>query len=240
MVYNIAYGTGIQGSLKGYLFKFWRYLWIHKNTIKNITSFLQKQKADVICLIEVDTGSLRSRFKSQVKTIGEKLFYPVQLSKPKYHPKSVARVLPTVRKQHDAILSKKDGRLDVHYFTKGTKKLIQEFIIDDISIFVVHLSVLRKNLRKFQLNQLTDIIQKCPRKYVVCGDFNIHKGMYEVQDFIDQNNLKLVNLKATFPTAKPKKNIDLILVSEGISVKAAGVEQVPFSDHLPVWVEIDS
>jgi endonuclease/exonuclease/phosphatase family metal-dependent hydrolase len=238
MVYNIAYGTGLQGSLRSYIFKFWRYLWIHKNTIKNITNFLQKQKADVICLIEADAGSLRNRFKSQIKTIAEKLFYPVHLSNPKYHPKSVARLIPTVRKQHDAILSKKGGYLDVHYFTKGTKKLIHEFVVEDISIFVVHLSVLRSNLRKFQLGQLAEIIKKCPREHIVCGDFNIHKGLREIDDFIAENNLKLVNMQATFPTAKPSKNIDLILSSPGIPVKAAGVEHVPFSDHLPVWVEI--
>jgi endonuclease/exonuclease/phosphatase family metal-dependent hydrolase len=130
--------------------------------------------------------------------------------------------------------------MDVHYFTKGTKKLIQEFIVENISIFVVHLSVLRKKIRKFQLDQLSEIVQQCPREYIVCGDFNIYKGLIEVRDFMNKNNLNLVNLEATFPTIKPRKNIDLILTSKGISVKGAGVEHVPFSDHLPVWVEINS
>ena len=240
MVYNIAYGTGLKGSLREYLFKCWRYLWINKNAIKNIIGFLQKQKADVLCLVEIDNGSIRNRFKSQVKMIGEKLFYPFRYSKPKYHPKSLARIIPTIRKHHDAILSKKQGYIDVHYFTKGTKKLIQEFVVENISIFVVHLSVLRKKIRKFQLEQLSEIVQKCPREYIVCGDFNIYKGLSEVSEFINNNKLNLVNLEATFPTIKPRKNIDLILASKGINVKGGGVENVPFSDHLPVWVEIDS
>ena len=238
MVYNIAYATGLKGSLREYFLKFWRYLWAQRVTLKKISDFIQKQKVDVVCLLEIDAGSIRNRFRSQVKMLADKLFYPFYYTHPKYHPSSVAKIIPTIRKQHDAILSNKEGELRVHYFKGGTKKLIQEFIVDGISIFVVHLSVLRKRLRKAQLKDLTKILKECPREYIVCGDFNIFQGLSEVQDFIDDNKLNLVIEQATFPSYKPRKQLDLILVSKSLVIKSAGVENVPYSDHLPVWVEI--
>ena len=238
IVYNIAYSTGLKGSLRDYFLKCWRYLWARRKTFNKIAEFLKKQNADIICLLEVDAGSIRSRFKSQVKMLAEKLFYPFYFSRPKYHPRSITRLIPTVRKQHDAILSLKKGSFNAHYFKNGTKRLIQEFVVDNISIFVVHLSVLRKSLRRCQLRQLSKIIQKCPRNFLVCGDFNIYKGLSEVSEFINDNALKLVTRHSTFPAFRPRKPLDLILASATLSVKAAGVENVPYSDHLPVWGEI--
>ena len=238
LLYNIAYSTGLKGSLRDYFLKFWRYLWARKKTLKKIAEFLQEQKADIVCLLEIDAGSIRNRFQSQVKMLADRLFCPFYFSKPKYHPRSINRLIPTIRKQHDAILSMKKGYHRVHYFRKGTKKLIQEFIVENISIFLVHLSLLRKKLRKSQLKELTKILKKCPREYIICGDFNIFKGLAEIQDFVKENNLYLVKKQATFPSIKPRKQLDLILAKDTVAVKDSGVVQVPYSDHLPVWVEI--
>ena len=121
------------------------------------------------------------------------------------------------------------------------KNLVQEFVIDNVSIFVVHLSVLRKSVRKMQLKELTKIIKKCKRPHIVCGDFNIFDGLSEVSEFIKENALKAVQNKATFPSIKPKRPLDLIFACKQLQIKASGVlKEVMWSDHLPVWVEIES
>ena len=240
LLYNIGYSTGLKGSWRDYFFKCWRYLWAHRKNLKKIADFLRKQQADVICLLETDVGSIRNRFQSQVKMLAEKIFFPFYHSTLKYGPNSWSRFLPTIRKQHDAILSKLKGSIQKHYLKSGIKKLVLEFRVGKISIFVVHLSLLRRNLRKKQMEELTQILKKCDRPYLVCGDFNIFKGLDEIGDFIEKNSLKLISADATFPSIKPKRPLDLIMACEAILVKGAGVIQVPYSDHLPVWVEIES
>lgn len=240
LLYNIAYSTGLKGSLREYFLKSWRYLWANLPTLQKIILFLNQQNADIICLLETDAGSIRNRFQSQIKTIAEKLFFPFYYSRSKYHPYSVNQLIPLMRKQHDAVLSKIKGQMEIHYLKSGTKKLVQEFIVNNISIFVVHLGLLRKRLREAQLRELTAILKNCPRGYVVCGDFNIFKGLEEVYEFLKENTLRLVNLEATFPAFAPHRTLDLILAHETITIRGAGVLQAPYSDHLPVWVEIDN
>ena len=240
LIYNIAYSTGLKGSLLGYATNFWRYLvWAPKKTFRRLVEFLKKQNADVLCLLETDSGSFRNRFRSQPKAIAEQLSFPLFWSASKYGPRSPLRHLPTFRKQEDAVLSKIKGEIKDHYLKNGEKKLVQEFVAQGISLFVVHLG-LRASLRAKQLRELTEILRTCPRPHLVCGDFNIFKGLNEIQIFIRENRLISVQTRATFPSLKPKFLVDLILASETIRVKDAGVEDVPFSDHLPVWVEIES
>lgn len=239
VLYNIAYSTGLKGSLKEYLFKCWRYLWTPDENLKKIIQYLSELNADVICLLEIDVGSVRNRFKSQVKTIADKLMVPFRYSALKYGPTSWSRFFPTIRKQHDAVLSKMTGTVNRHYLKSGTKKLVLEFRVTGISVFMVHLGLLRRNLRKKQLVELTKILKKCDRPYMLCGDFNIFKGLQEISDFTEKNKLKLIELGATFPSIKPKTKLDLIMACESIKIKAAGVSNVLLSDHRPVWVEIE-
>lgn len=240
LIYNIAYSTGLKGTLAGYLTNFWRYLfWAPQKNLRNLSDFLKQQNPDVVCLIEADTGSFRNRFKSQVLSIAKTLSLPYSWSASKYGPKSPSRLMPTLRKQHDAVLSRIEGAMETHYLKHGAKKLVQEFIVNGLSIFVVHLA-LRASVRKKQLKELTAMLGECPRPHLVCGDFNIFKGLHEVRDFMGNSRLALVQGDPTFPSFRPASTIDLILTSEKICVKGSGVPQVLFSDHLPVWVEIES
>jgi len=240
LLYNIGYSTGLKGSLKEYFLKFWRYLWASKETVTKIAKFLKKQNADVICLLETDVGSIRNRFHCQVKTIARKLRIAFFKTSSKYHPNSWFKKLPFFHKHHDAVLSKRPGKIIQYYLRNGMGTLVQEFVINNISIFTVHLGLWRKNIRKLQLKELTQIIKGCSRPYLVCGDFNIFNGLEEIRDFLNEAKLKLIQKNPTFPSIKPKRPLDLIMVCESIRVKAVGVVDALFSDHLPVYVEIES
>lgn len=240
LIYNIGYSTGLKGSWRDYFLKSWRYFWAPKDTILKIIQLLKGQKADVICLLETDVGSLRNRFRSHVKMAAEALFLPFYDHALKYGPNSWARFFPTLCKQHDAILSRTKGVFKKHYLKSGTKKLVLEFRVGKISIFVAHFGLLRASLRKRQMEEMTEILKKCDRPYLVCGDFNIFKGLSEVHDFIEANTLKLVQTEPTFPSIKPKRHLDLIFACESIKIKSAGAISALFSDHLPVYVEIET
>ncbi len=165
---------------------------------------------------------------------------PYYSSAPKYHPKSFFKFIPLMRKQHDAIVSRLDGENIKHYLANGTKKLMQEFVVNNISIFTVHLGLLRKNLRQLQLKEISKIMKNCPRPHILCGDFNIYKGLGEIKTFLHETGMKLIDLPASFPSCKPKKYLDLFITSPNINVIGKGIIDTKCSDHLPVWIEIEN
>ena len=238
LFYNIGYGTCLNGSWRHYFLKLWRYLWTPVFNVKTISKGLKHIDADVVCLAEVDTGSIRNRFFNQAQRMAKWLNTPYYSSAPKYHPDSLFKYIPIARKQHDAILSKKPGKKIKHYLNHGTKKLVQEFVVDNISIFTVHLGLLRRKLREFQLKELEQLLKKCPRPFVLCGDFNIFKGLGEIDSFIEDTGATLVDIPASFPSFKPDKHLDLFITSPDLEIMEAGVIPIQSSDHLPVWVEI--
>ncbi len=239
LLHNIAYETGLNGSWKQYFFKIWRYVWLPLYSGRCLARTLKKQDADVYCLLEVDTGSLRNRYLSQTKKLSKVLNTKYFYSRLKYSMKSIWRFVFFSRRQHDAILSKIDGEYKCHYLKTGMKKLVQEYIVNGISIFTVHLAVLSKKVRQKQLVELGDILKKCSRPLIFCGDFNIHSGLREVKSFLQTTGLKLIDLPATWPSCNPKKHFDLFFISNGIKLKNADVVQTECSDHLPIWIEID-
>lgn len=236
LLYNIEYGTGLR-YWRDYIFKFWRYLWASRKAMESIVQFLQHKDPDVICLVEVDAGSVRARSQSQVEQIAEGVGMENYKSYSKYKSHSFLGSLPMMSSQHNAILSRKKGKFKSHYLESGVKRLVEELIINGISIFLIHLG-LRKKLRKKQFEELSVLLQNCPRPYVLCGDFNILKGLKEIVDFVQNNQLRLTDVEATYPAKKPRRYLDLILVSPEIRVIEAGVSKVEWSDHLPVWIEI--
>src|SRR6267378_3532740 len=59
-----------------------------------------------------------------------------------------------------------------HYFDTGIKRLIIELELDDIAIFLVHLS-LKFRHRQYQLHYLYDLVRKTAKPVIVAGDFTI-------------------------------------------------------------------
>ena len=203
-----------------------------------ISKFLKKQQADVICLAEVDTGSIRNRFFCQMKKMAKKLNFKYYSSASKYHPHSIFKFVPLIRKHHDAIISRIRGVKKKHYLKSGKSKLVQEYVVNNISVFTVHLGLLRKRLRRIQMKELSEILKKCPRSFVICGDFNIFNGLNELKTFLKEANVRRINIPASFPSCNPKRQLDLFLASPGINVLKFGAIKTEYSDHLPVWVKI--
>lgn len=238
MFYNIAYGTGMNGSWKRYIYQSWRFFWLPFRAMKQMIETLKKEGPDVLCLAEVDHGSFRNRFRCQARQIAKKLKLPFFKTEPKHQRNSIWQCMTLIRRQHDAILTRKKGEYRRHQLKSGMKKLVQECIVEGLSIFTVHLAVLSKRVRRKQLKELAEILKNCPRPHLVCGDFNIHKGLEELKDFVRLTGLRRLIKEPTFPSILPTRYLDIFLASPDVRIKNAGVVRVNYSDHLPVWVEV--
>ena len=62
-----------------------------------------------------------------------------------------------------------------HYFDSGIKRLIIELELDDVCVFLVHLS-LKYRHRQYQLRYLHDLIDQVKKPVIVAGDFNERDG----------------------------------------------------------------
>jgi len=74
---------------------------------------------------------------------------------------------------------------------------------------------------------------------VLMGDFNCNCESRELRDLLDSTDLHGPSCEMkTFPSWRPRRNLDHILVSPNIGIETARVLNYPMSDHLPVSMQI--
>jgi endonuclease/exonuclease/phosphatase family metal-dependent hydrolase len=219
------------------------YLLGNQNVLPDITAFIKASDPDIVGLIEVDTGSIRSRRVNQAETIATELGMNTSYES-KYGARSINQVLPIIRKQGNAFLAAPRVHGETfHYFDTGIKRLIIELEIDDFAVFLVHLS-LKYRHRHLQLRKLYDLIVETSKPVIVAGDFNTFWGENEIYLFMRAAGLKSANVNGlpSYPSRAPRKELDFVLYQDGIRVTHFEVPQVRYSDHLPLICdfEVDS
>jgi endonuclease/exonuclease/phosphatase family metal-dependent hydrolase len=231
VLYNIRYGTGgrkLHSPLNGYLRR------TGKN-LKRIAQFLQDLKPDVAGLIEVDAGSYRSGKMNQAETIADRLGH-YQVYRSKYGESSLTRHFPLLNQQGNAFVVRDSGHKEIfHYFDRGVKRLVIELEMENVSFFLIHLA-LSSRLRHRQLGDLYDLLKTVKKPHIVAGDFNALWGEQEIRLFQAATGLKNAHAtnSPTFPSWKPKRHLDFVLHSPGVSVERCWMPNVFFSDHLPI------
>ena len=141
LLYNIRYATGTGAAFHlpvpgaGYLRS-------NPRVLDGITRFIKAADPDIVGLIEVDTGSIRTGMVNQAEVIagvaGPLLDLPVQvrhgLAQPRWCRSSASRPMRSWRRP-----ASQGERF--HYFDTGIKRLIIELELDDVCVFLVHLSL---------------------------------------------------------------------------------------------------
>ncbi len=235
LLYNIRYGAG--AGWKFHMpFPFSGFLKNNQKNIPGIVEFIKSQDPDLVGLIEVDGGSRRAEGVSQARQIAACLgHYHVFQTKYSKNPRLTHRI-PLIKTQGNAFLAK-DRILSqrCHYFEQGVKRLIIEVEFEELIIFIVHLSLVHGR-RKEQLQELGRIINTCKKPVVVGGDFNVFSGIHELSDFLAATPLLSANHSnlLTFPSRKPRWELDYIFHSPEITVNCLVVPQIKLSDHLPL------
>ena len=239
LIYNIRYAIGM-GNSTAALLPGAKYLFSRSKTLDQITNFIKAQNPDIVGLLEVDTGSVRSGGVNQAemiaKTIGHYSSYEC-----KYGEDSVGHVLPILRKQANAFLAAPRIHGErFHYFDTGIKRLIIELELNDVAIFLVHLS-LKYRHRHVQLRHLYELVNGSEKPVIVAGDFNTFWGENEIFLFMKAAGLRSANSDGipSYPSRTPRMELDFVLYSEGISVRDFSIPNVTFSDHLPLLCDFE-
>ena len=239
LVYNIRYATGTGPAfhlpLPGA-----GYLRSNKKVLGGITDFIRAEQPDVVGLIEVDTGSIRTGMVNQAEHIASQLGH-YSTFQTKYGAGSLNQFMPIVRKQGNAFLSAPNVHGErFHYFDTGIKRLIIELELSEVCVFLVHLSVKYRH-RQYQLRSLHDLIQQAAKPVIVAGDFNTFWGTHEIYLFMRATGLRSANTAGlpSFPARIPRIELDFVLVSEGIEVKQFRIPDVRFSDHRPLVCDFE-
>ena len=239
LLYNIRYATGTGPAfhlpLPGA-----GYLRSNRQVLDGITSFIKAEDPDVVGLIEVDTGSIRTGMLNQAEFIGGELGH-YSIYECKYGVESINALMPIVRKQGNAFLASPRVHGErFHYFDTGIKRLIIELELEDAVIFLVHLS-LKYRHRQAQLRTLHDLVTASTKPVIVTGDFNTFWGDHEIYLFMQASGLKSANTAGlpSYPSHNPRRELDFILYTEGIEVTGFRVPAVRFSDHLPLVCDFE-
>lgn len=109
---------------------------------------------------------------------------------------------------------------------------------EPLLICIMHLA-LGKRARLLQMGYISELVGEYSQ-LVVMGDFNCGINSKELQNLVRDTHLLLPsqNLK-TFPSWRPNRKYDHILISESLHLKTTRVLEHTHSDHLPICVEIE-
>ena len=239
LVYNIRYATGTGPAFHlpvpgaGYLRS-------SRQILERITDFIADQDPDVVGLIEVDTGSVRSGMINQAEFIATHLSH-FSTYQCKYGEDSLNQFMPIVRKQANAFLAAPRVHGErFHYFDTGIKKLIIELELESLAVFLVHLS-LKFRHRHYQLRHLHQLVRRQTKPVIVAGDFNTFWGEHEIYLFMEACKLRSANAHSlpSYPSRSPRKELDFVLYGDGVRVTNFSIPSVRLSDHLPLVCDFE-
>ncbi|HFD79480.1 MAG TPA: EEP domain-containing protein [Gammaproteobacteria bacterium] len=234
--YNIQ--IGIKTRRYGqYLTHSWKHLLHHPQRFDNLDRIARlMSNYDVVGIQEADAGSARSGFVNITQYLAAAAGFPYwddqtnrRIGRLAQHSLGVlSRYRPTGITEH-RLPGRIPGRgaLAVR-FGDGEESLV---------IMIVHLALSRRG-RLSQLDYLGDLVNDY-RHVVLMGDMNCRSDSDEIELLLNKTLMKEpLHGMNTFPSWRPKRNIDHILVTPTVEVEHAEVLDYPLSDHLPISMEV--
>jgi endonuclease/exonuclease/phosphatase family metal-dependent hydrolase len=234
--YNIQTGIATR-RYREYLTQSWKHVLPHPERADNldrIGEFLRGY--DIVGLQEVDGGSLRSGFINQTEYLALAAHFPYwydltnrDLGKLAQHSLGVlSRFVPS---------SVKEIRLPGMIPGRGALMLRFGHGEHALHMIIMHLALGRRARLK-QFAHIAERVCDC-RHVVLMGDFNCRSDSLEMSWLLERTSLREpVHGLHTFPSWRPARNIDHILVSPTLEVQRLRVLNHPMSDHLPIEMEI--
>lgn len=234
--YNIQGGIGTAGY-HHYVTQSWKHVFPHRSKRNNLDRVAQiVSHYDIVGLQETDAGSLRSNFVNQAEYLAQKADFPF------WHDQ-VNRNMGKFAQHSNSLLSKiRPSEVVDHKlpgFIPGRGALMVRFGNkgDSLVVFVVHLA-LSTRTRKSQLAFIGEQVQG-HRHVVMMGDMNCDVDSQEMKTLFKQTHLQEPEYQShTFPSWRPRRHIDHILVSDEVHVLNVQALNLGVSDHLPIAMEI--
>jgi endonuclease/exonuclease/phosphatase family metal-dependent hydrolase len=191
---------------------------------------------DVIGLQEADAGSLRSGFLNQTRYLAETSGMPFWSHQPN-------RPLAQISHTANGLISRIEPQVVIDYplpsRIPGRGALLARFgeEANGLAVMIAHLS-LSAQARAKQLGFIAEVLQDYPHA-VLMGDLNTDAHSREMRHLFERCHLQPpAHPVLTFPSWKPKRALDHILVSPDIRIEKVWTLPQAFSDHLAVAAEI--
>lgn len=192
---------------------------------------------DIVGLNESDPGSLRSGFTNQTHYLAQRAGFDYWSHQPN-------RRVGNVASSANGLLSKLEPREVVDHplpgRISGRGVLIAHYGSDDdgLTIAVAHLS-LGATSRGSQLAFIAELLHDHPHA-VLMGDFNCPADRPEMQALFRNTRLQPPTTSPlTFPSWRPQRAIDHILLGDGLNFVGARALPAAQSDHLALSLELD-
>ncbi|WMY85279.1 endonuclease/exonuclease/phosphatase family protein [Pseudomonas shirazica] len=232
--FNIQVGISTE-RYRHYVTRSWQHLLPHNGRAGNLQKIGQLLgDFDLVALQEADGGSLRSGYVNQVEHLAHLGAFP-------YWYQQLNRNLWRFAQHSNGVLSRlKPHLLEDHPLPgpAGRGAILVRFGEGEDALIVVmmHLALGAKT-RTLQLGYIRELIGGY-RHQVLMGDMNTH-----ATDLLEHSPLRDLGLiapqvEATFPSWRPQRCLDHILLSPSLTLERVEVLAQPISDHLPVAVEI--
>ncbi len=235
--YNVQAGIATT-RYRHYFTRSWKHVLPHPQRLQNLDRISQLiRDYDLVGLQEVDAGSMRSDFINLTEYLAHTAHFPCwedrtnrRLGKIAQHSIGfLSRIEATGISEHKlpgAIPGR--GVLVVHL---GDAQ-------PSLALVIVHLALGRR-ARLRQLGFLRELVSDYEH-VIVMGDFNARSDSPELSGFLRASGLsEPTHGLHTYPSWRPQRNIDHILVSPSIDVRDVRVLNYPLSDHLPIAMEVN-
>ena len=233
--YNIQ--TGISYRHYGhYLTRSWQHVIPHATRRKNLDAIAGYLNAyDVVALQETDAGSLRTGYTNQTEYLARRSNFPFWLDQ-------TNRRLAHFARHSNGLLS----RFRPHGVARhrlpglpGRGALVAEFgrSRGSLAVFVLHLALWRAT-RLRQMGYLAELVNQFEH-VIFMGDLNCDPWSPEMQLLSRETRLEApIRHHGTYPSWRPRRRIDHILVTPGICIQRSFVPHWRYSDHLPIAMEV--
>jgi endonuclease/exonuclease/phosphatase family metal-dependent hydrolase len=234
--YNVQAGISTE-RYRHYLTRSWKHVLPHAQRFSNLDRVARLVKDyDIVGLQELDAGSLRSGYINLTEYLSEKAHMPFwsdqtnrRIGRFARHSTGVlSRFQPTEIIEH-RLPGKIPGRgaLFIRYGHRH----------DSLVVLILHMALGRR-ARLRQFDYISEIVNEY-RHVIVMGDLNCHSQSTEMDYLINRTMMsEPTHDVCTFPSWRPQRNIDHILVTPTLRVDHVKALDFPLSDHLPVEMQI--
>jgi endonuclease/exonuclease/phosphatase family metal-dependent hydrolase len=234
--YNIQIGITTR-RYRQYLTHSWKHVLHHPQRFNNLDRIAQlMSEYDLVGVQEADAGSARSGFVNITEYLANAAGFP-------YWDDQTNRRIGQFARHSLGVLSRykpsgiTEHRLPGRLPGRGAMAVRFGAGEESLVVLIVHLALSRRG-RLSQLDYLGDLINDY-RHVVMMGDMNCRSDSEEMELLVNKTLMsEPLHGLHTFPSWRPKRNIDHILVTPTVEVGRAEVLNYPLSDHLPISMEV--
>lgn len=234
--YNIQ--IGIKTRRYGqYLTHSWKHVLHHPQRFDNLDLIAELMKGyDLVGIQEADAGSARSGFVNITQYLAAEAGFP-------YWDDQTNRRIGRIAQHSLGVLSRyrptgiTEHRLPGRIPGRGAMAVRFGDGPESLVVLIVHLALSRRG-RLNQFDYLSDLVNDY-RHVVLMGDMNCRSDSEEMENLVNKTLMREpLHGMNTFPSWRPRRNIDHILVTPTVEVARAAVLDYPLSDHLPIAMDV--